>query len=244
MEKIFTTGLVIEMKSCVNLKLIDFLASFGKILYINGPQVLPPPLTPQQEAEVFDGIEKKDENAINMLIVHNLRLVVYIAKKFENTGVPVDDLSSIGTMGLIKAVRSFVPSKNIKFATYASRCVENEILMYLRKRSNKNIDISMDEALSTDSDGNELNLIDVLYTDENEISKNMELESDKNIIWQSLDRLNSREREIMIMRFGLDGKREKTQKEVADIIGISQSYISRLEKRILKKLKKEIEKIG
>lgn len=244
MEEIFTTGLVIEMKSCVNLKLIDFLASFGKILYINGPQVLPPPLTPQQEAEVFDGIEKKDENAINMLIVHNLRLVVYIAKKFENTGVPVDDLSSIGTMGLIKAVRSFVPSKNIKFATYASRCVENEILMYLRKRSNKNIDISMDEALSTDSDGNELNLIDVLYTDENEISKNMELESDKNIIWQSLDRLNSREREIMIMRFGLDGKREKTQKEVADIIGISQSYISRLEKRILKKLKKEIEKIG
>lgn len=244
MEKIFTTGLVIEMKSCVNLKLIDFLASFGKILYINGPQVLPPPLTPQQEAEVFDGIEKKDENAINMLIVHNLRLVVYIAKKFENTGVPVDDLTSIGTMGLIKAVRSFVPSKNIKFATYASRCVENEILMYLRKRSNKNIDISMDEALSTDSDGNELNLIDVLYTDENEISKNMELESDKNIIWQSLDRLNSREREIMIMRFGLDGKREKTQKEVADIIGISQSYISRLEKRILKKLKKEIEKIG
>ena len=232
------------MKSCVNLKLIDFLASFGKILYINGPQVLPPPLTPQQEAEVFDGIEKKDENAINMLIVHNLRLVVYIAKKFENTGVPVDDLTSIGTMGLIKAVRSFVPSKNIKFATYASRCVENEILMYLRKRSNKNIDISMDEALSTDSDGNELNLIDVLYTDENEISKNMELESDKNIIWQSLDRLNSREREIMIMRFGLDGKREKTQKEVADIIGISQSYISRLEKRILKKLKKEIEKIG
>ena len=244
MEKIFTTGLVIEMKSYVNLKLIDFLASFGKILYINGPQVLPPPLTPQQEAEVFDGIEKKDENAINMLIVHNLRLVVYIAKKFENTGVPVDDLSSIGTMGLIKAVRSFVPSKNIKFATYASRCVENEILMYLRKRSNKNVDISMDEALSTDSDGNEINLIDVLYTDENEISKNMEQESDKNIIWQSLDRLNSREREIMIMRFGLDGKREKTQKEVADIIGISQSYISRLEKRSLKKLKKEIEKIG
>ena len=244
MEKIFTTGLVIEMKSCVNLKLIDFLASFGKILYINGPQVLPPPLTPQQEAEVFDGIEKKDENAINMLIVHNLRLVVYIAKKFENTGVPVDDLSSIGTMGLIKAVRSFVPSKNIKFATYASRCVENEILMYLRKRSNKNIDISMDEALSTDSDGNELNLIDVLYTDENEISKNMELESDKNIIWQSLDRLNSREREIMIMRFGLDGKREKTQKEVADIIGISQSYISRLEKRIIARLKKEITRVS
>ena len=244
MEKIFTTGLVIEMKSCVNLKLIDFLASFGKILYINGPQVLPPPLTPQQEAEVFDGIEKKDENAINMLIVHNLRLVVYIAKKFENTGVSVDDLTSIGTMGLIKAVKSFIPSKNIKFATYASRCVENEILMYLRKRSNRNIDISMDEALSTDSEGNELNLIDVLYTQENEISKTMEEESNRQIVWQSLDKLPVREKEIVIMRFGLNGNEEKTQKEVADIIGISQSYISRLEKKILKKLKKEIEKIG
>ncbi|MBQ5326027.1 MAG: sigma-70 family RNA polymerase sigma factor, partial [Oscillospiraceae bacterium] len=174
----------------------------------------------------------------------NLRLVVYIAKKFENTGVPVDDLSSIGTMGLIKAVRSFVPSKNIKFATYASRCVENEILMFLRRRSNKNIDISMDDALSTDADGNELNLIDVLYTDENEISKNMEAESDKDMIWKSLECLTEREKEIMIMRYGLKGAREKTQKEVADIIGISQSYISRLEKRILKKLKKEIEKIG
>lgn len=232
------------MKKVFTKRISKWLSRLLYVFYINGPQTLPPPLTIQQEIEVFAGVEKKDPESINKLIIHNLRLVVYIAKKFENTGVPVDDLSSIGTMGLIKAVRSFVPSKNIKFATYASRCVENEILMYLRKRSNKNIDISMDEALSTDSDGNELNLIDVLYTDENEISKNMELESDKNIIWQSLDRLNSREREIMIMRFGLDGKREKTQKEVADIIGISQSYISRLEKRILKKLKKEIEKIG
>ena len=232
------------MKNVLKAKLSEVLAVFQNILYINGPQVLPPPLTPQQEAEVFAGLERKDRDAINKLIVHNLRLVVYIAKKFENTGVPVDDLSSIGTMGLIKAVKSFVPSKNIKFATYASRCVENEILMYLRKRSNKNIDISMDEALSTDADGNELNLIDVLYTDENEISKNMEIESDKKVIWQSLDCLTQREREIMIMRFGLTGAKEKTQKEVADIIGISQSYISRLEKRILKKLKKEIEKIG
>jgi len=181
---------------------------------------------------------------MNTLIIHNLRLVVYIAKKFENTGVSVDDLTSIGTMGLIKAVKSFVPAKNIKFATYASRCVENEILMYLRKRSNRNIDVSMDEALSTDSDGNELNLIDVLYTDENEISKNMELESDKKTVWKSLDCLSQREKEIMIMRFGLSGREEMTQKEVADIIGISQSYISRLEKRILKKLKREIEKIG
>ena len=179
-----------------------------------------------------------------MLIVHNLRLVVYIAKKFENTNVSIDDLTSIGTMGLIKAVKSFIPSKNIKFATYASRCVENEILMYLRKRSNRNIDISMDEALSTDSDGNELNLIDVLYTDENEISKNIEQESDRAVVWRSLRSLSEREREIMVMRFGLDGEKEKTQKEVADIIGISQSYISRLEKKILKKLKKEIEKIG
>lgn len=225
-------------------KIMSFLSVLNGVLYINGPQVLPPPLTARQEAEVFAGIENKDEEAINKLIVHNLRLVVYIAKKFENTGVPVDDLSSIGTMGLIKAVRSFVPSKNIKFATYASRCVENEILMFLRRRSNKNNDISMDDALSTDADGNELNLIDVLYTDENEISKNMEAESDRDIIWKSLECLTEREKEIMIMRYGLKGAREKTQKEVADIIGISQSYISRLEKRILKKLKKEIEKIG
>ncbi len=232
------------MKRIVILKLWKILAGFQKVLYINGPQMLPPPLTPRQEREVFRGLENKDEKAINTLIVHNLRLVVYIAKKFENTGVPVDDLTSIGTMGLIKAVKSFVPSRNIKFATYASRCVENEILMYLRKRSNRNIDLSMDEALSTDSDGNELNLIDVLFTEENDISKNIELESDKKTVWKSLESLNKREREIMIMRFGLMGNREKTQKEVADIIGISQSYISRLEKRILKKLKKEIEKIG
>ncbi len=215
-----------------------------KTLYINGPQTLPPPLTPQQEEEVFKGLESKDRQAINMLIVHNLRLVVYIAKKFENTGVAIDDLTSIGTLGLIKAVKSFIPSKNIKFATYASRCVENEILMYLRKRSNRNVDLSMDEALSTDSDGNELNLIDILYTDENEISKNIEAESDRKIVWQSLEKLPERERTIMIMRFGLQGKEAKTQKEVADIIGISQSYISRMEKRILKKMKKEIEKIG
>ena len=222
---------------------MKLITAFCKVLYINGPQTLPPPLTKQQEAEVFAGLENKDAESENKLIVHNLRLVVYIAKKFENTGVPVDDLTSIGTMGLIKAVKSFIPSKNIKFATYASRCVENEILMFLRKRSNRNIDISMDEALSTDSDGNELNLIDVLYTDENEISRNMEIESDKKIIWQSLDRLNKREREIMIMRFGLDGKREKTQKEVADMLGISQSYISRLEKKIMLRLRREIQRI-
>ena len=232
------------MKKVFTKRISKWLSRLLYVFYINGPQTLPPPLTTQQETEVFAGVEKKDPEAINKLIIHNLRLVVYIAKKFENTGVSVDDLTSIGTMGLIKAVKSFIPSKNIKFATYASRCVENEILMYLRKRSNRNIDISMDEALSTDSEGNELNLIDVLYTQENEISKTMEEESNRQIVWQSLDKLPVREKEIVIMRFGLNGNEEKTQKEVADIIGISQSYISRLEKKILKKLKKEIEKIG
>ena len=231
------------VKKLVN-KLISIIGGMQKILYISGPQNLPPPLTARQEAEVFAGLERKDEDAVNRLIVHNLRLVVYIAKKFENTAVPVDDLTSIGTMGLIKAVKNFVPSKNIKFATFASKCVENEILMFLRKRSNRNVDISMDEALSTDSDGNELNLMDVLCTEDDEISRNMERESDISLVWQSLDKLPEREREIMIMRFGLKGTPERTQKEVADIIGISQSYISRLEKRIFKKLKKEIEKIG
>ena len=232
------------MKKVFTKRISKWLSRLLYVFYINGPQTLPPPLTIQQEIEVFAGVEKKDPESINKLIIHNLRLVVYIAKKFENTGVSVDDLTSIGTMGLIKAVKSFIPSKNIKFATYASRCVENEILMYLRKRSNRNIDISMDEALSTDSEGNELNLIDVLYTQENEISKTMEEESNRQIVWQSLDKLPVREKEIVIMRFGLNGNEEKTQKEVADIIGISQSYISRLEKKILKKLKKEIEKIG
>ena len=232
------------MKKVFTKRISKWLSRLLYVFYINGPQTLPPPLTIQQEIEVFAGVEKKEPEAINKLIIHNLRLVVYIAKKFENTGVSVDDLTSIGTMGLIKAVKSFIPSKIIKFATYASRCVENEILMYLRKRSNRNIDISMDEALSTDSEGNELNLIDVLYTQENEISKTMEEESNRQIVWRSLDKLPVREKEIVIMRFGLNGNEEKTQKEVADIIGISQSYISRLEKKILKKLKKEIEKIG
>ena len=219
------------------------LSEVNGIYFINGPRMLPPPLTRQQEAEVFAGLERKDRDSMNLLIVHNLRLVVYIAKKFENTNISVDDLTSIGTLGLIKAVRSFVPSRNIKFATYSSRCIENEILMYLRKWSNRNSDISMDEALSTDSDGNELNLIDVLYADENDVSRNMEAESDRFVVWKSLESLSEREKEIMVMRYGLEGE-EKTQKEVAEIIGISQSYISRLEKKILKKLKKEIEKIG
>ena len=231
------------MKKVFTKRISKWLSRLLYVFYINGPQTLPPPLTIQQEIEVFAGVEKKEPEAINKLIIHNLRLVVYIAKKFENTGVSVDDLTSIGTMGLIKAVKSFIPSKNIKFATYASRCVENEILMYLRKRSNRNIDISMDEALSTDSEGNELNLIDVLYTQENEISETMEEESNRQIVWRSLDKLPVREKEIVIMRFGLNGNEEKTQKEVADMLGISQSYISRLEKKIIKRLKKEIVKM-
>lgn len=213
------------------------------IWYINGPQTLPPPLNEAEERQIFEGLEKGDSSARDKMIVHNLRLVIYIAKKFENSTVNIEDLTSIGSLGLIKAVNSFKPSKNIKFATYASRCVENEILMYLRKQSNKNTDISIDDALSVDSDGNELNLIDILYTDEYEVSRNIEEESDKQILWKSIHTLPKREKEIILMRFGLNGVSEKTQKEVADEIGISQSYISRLEKRIFKKLKKEIEKI-
>jgi len=211
--------------------------------YINGPQSLPPPLTEEEEAIIFNGLEMGDKSAKEKMIVHNLRLVIYIAKKFENSIVNIEDLTSIGTLGLIKAVNSFKPSKNIKFATYASRCVENEILMYLRKQSNKNMDISIDDALSVDSDGNELNLIDILYTDGYEVSRNIEEESEKQILWQSIHMLPKREKDIILMRFGLNGQPEKTQKEVADEIGISQSYISRLEKRIFKKLKKQIEKI-
>lgn len=214
-----------------------------KILwYINGPQTLPPPLSEEEEQQIFDGLENGDRQAREKMIVHNLRLVIYIAKKFENSAVSVEDLTSIGSLGLIKAVNSFKPSKNIKFATYASRCVENEILMFLRKQCNRNVDISIDDALSVDSDGNELNLIDILYTDEYEVSSNIEKESEHQMLWQSIEALNKRERDIVLMRFGLDGKPEKTQKEVADEIGISQSYISRLEKRIFKKLKKEMEK--
>ena len=224
-------------------KLLEKISLKTKVLwYINGPQTLPPPLSAEEEQAVFEGLEKGDVQAKEKMIVHNLRLVIYIAKKFECTAVSIDDLTSIGSLGLIKAVNSFIPSRNIKFATYASRCVENEILMYLRKQSNRNVDISIDEALSVDSDGNELNLIDVLYTDEYEVSRNMEEESEKQILWQSINSLNNREKNIILMRFGLDGHREKTQKEVADEIGISQSYISRLEKRIFKKLKKEIER--
>ena len=222
---------------------ISMLTLKVKILwYINGPQILPPPLSDEEEQKLFYGLEKGDKTAREKMIVHNLRLVIYIAKKFESSAVSVEDLTSIGSLGLIKAVNSFKPSKNIKFATYASRCVENEILMFLRKQSNRNIDISIDDALSVDSDGNELNLIDILYTDEYEVSRDMERESEKEVLWRSIRSLSERDQNIILMRFGLNGVHEKTQKEVADEIGISQSYISRLEKRIFNKLKKEIER--
>ena len=214
------------------------------VFYINGPENLPPPLMKQEEQKVLDDIEKGDNSAREKLIVHNLRLVVYISRKFENTGVGIEDLISIGTIGLIKAVNTFCPSKNIKLATYASRCIENEILMYLRKNGQQKNEISIDEPLNVDWDGNELLLSDVLGSDPDEINRGIEFEDEKDILRSVVDELNEREKRIMVMRFGLDGGKEYTQKQVADILGISQSYISRLEKRIIAKIKREIEKVG
>lgn len=213
------------------------------IYYINGPETLPAPLSRDEEEQVFRRLEEKDPEARQILITHNLRLVVYIAKKFESTGIGIEDLVSIGTIGLIKAVNTFCPSKNIKLATYASRCIENEILMFLRKSSQYKNELSIDEPLNIDWDGNELLLSDILGTDENVVNGNIENEAEKSILIEAVENLPERERCIMKMRFGIPGGNEMTQKEVADIIGISQSYISRLEKRIIKKLKKELEKL-
>ncbi len=211
------------------------------IHYVNGPETLPEPLTKKQENDLLLRLEDGDESVREKLIVHNLRLVVYIAKKFENTGVGIEDLVSIGTIGLIKAVRTFRPAKNIKLATYASRCIENEILMYLRKTSQQKNEVSIDEPLNVDWDGNELLLSDVLGSDPDTVNRNIELEDEKNLLIKTIDSLEDREKTIMYMRFGIGGNKEYTQKEVADILGISQSYISRLEKRIIKRLKKTIE---
>ncbi len=216
---------------------------FGNVFYINGSEKLPPPLTKEEEAETFELLKKNEKLAQERLIVHNLRLVVYIAKKFETSGVGIEDLISIGTIGLIKAVKTFCPEKQIKLATYASRCIENEILMFLRKSSQYKNEISIDEPLNIDWDGNELLLSDILGTDEDVVNKGIESESEKNMLMQAIDSLKGREKMIMQMRFGLIDGKEKTQKEVADEIGISQSYISRLEKRIIKKLKINLEKI-
>lgn len=210
--------------------------------YVSGPDNLPEPLTKAEEDTLLQKIAGGDISAREPLIVHNLRLVVYIAKKFDNSGVGIDDLVSIGTIGLIKAVNTFRPEKNIKLATYASRCIENEILMYLRKISLHKTDISIDEPLNIDWDGNELLLSDVLGSEPDEINRNIEAENEKSILLMSVGALSQRERLIMNMRFGLDGETEHTQKEVADLLGISQSYISRLEKRIIERLKREMEK--
>ena len=210
-----------------------------EVYYINGADTLPPPLSKEEEERAIGSLCDSDE-AKNLLIKHNLRLVVYISKKFDNTGVGLEDLISIGTIGLIKAVNTYNPDKNIKLATYASRCIENEILMYMRKNASHRGDISIDEPLNTDWDGNELLLSDVLGTEENSVGENIERNEEERCVREAVSRLDSREREIIELRYGLDGRREMTQKEVADRLGISQSYISRLEKKIIGRLKKQI----
>ncbi len=210
------------------------------IYYINGPETLPPPLKSDEEAEIMKRIEKGDEKAREPLITHNLRLVVYIAKKFEAPGANVEDLISIGTIGLIKAVNTFCPSRNIKLATYASRCIENEILMYFRKSAQQKNEISIDEPLNVDWDGNELLISDVLGSDADEVNQRLEQESEQAQLMKAVSRLSKRELTIMELRFGLNGRKPHTQKQVADILGISQSYISRLEKKIISRLKQEI----
>ncbi len=224
-------------------KFLDFFSLSENLLrYIGGSEALPNPYTAEEEAELVCKL-KTDEGVRDALIEHNLRLVVYIARRFENTGVDLDDLVSIGTIGLIKAVNSFDCDKNIKLATYASRCIENEILMYLRRTVKLKSEVSFDEPLNTDWEGNELLLSDVMGTDGDVVYKKIENGVETELLKEALKKLNNREREIVEMRFGLSGKEEKTQREVADLLGISQSYISRLEKKIISRLKKEFAKM-
>lgn len=213
------------------------------VYYIGGTDVLPPPLPPEEEKELTSRLAVDDAEARSILIEHNLRLVVYIAKRFENAGVNVEDLVSIGTIGLIKAVNTFAPEKNIKLATYASRCIENEILMYLRRNGKTKSEVSFDEPLNVDWDGNELLLSDILGTEEDVIFEHLEGEVNRRLLYHAIKKLDDRERRIVEMRFGLAGGREMTQKEVAEIMGISQSYISRIEKKIINRLKREINKM-
>lgn len=229
-------------------RLISLCSFFGEdtVFYINGSDVLPAPLETSEEAEIIEKLKNADERTAvklkNKLVERNLRLVVYIAKRFENTGIGIEDLISIGTMGLMKAINTFNTEKNIKLATYASRCIENEILMFIRKNAKSRNDVSLDEPLNVDWDGNELLLSDVLGTDENEVHKGIEEEEERSMLRNAVSRLKRRDKTIIELRFGLtraDGK-EMTQKEVAELLGISQSYISRLEKRIISNLKKEI----
>lgn len=214
-----------------------------EIYYIGGSEALPPPLSKEEEQELLVKLVEGDQDARSTLIERNLRLVVYIARKFENTKINIEDLISIGTIGLIKAVNTFNPEKKIKLATYASRCIENEILMYLRRNNKRKTEVSFDEPLNVDWDGNELLLSDVLGTDEDIITRDMEKKIDRTLLKKAILLLNDREKEIMELRFGLAGGKEKTQKDVADQLGISQSYISRLEKRIIKRLQKEFNKM-
>jgi RNA polymerase sporulation-specific sigma factor len=223
----------------IRLKLLPYRG----IYFIGSSEVLPPPLKPEEEEHFLAALAAGDESVKSVLIEHNLRLVVYIARKFENTGVGIEDLVSIGTIGLIKAVNTFDPSKKIKLATYASRCIENEILMYLRRNSRNKAEVSFDEPLNIDWDGNELLLSDVLGTDADLTYRKIEQEEDRKLLAVALENLNGRERYIMDLRFGLSTGRERTQKEVADELGISQSYISRLEKRIIKKLRLQMAKM-
>ncbi len=215
-----------------------------EIFYIGGNDVLPPPLPPAEEAKMLEAYAAGSQDARSVLIEHNLRLVVYIAKKFENAGVNVEDLISIGTIGLIKAVNTFKLDKNIKLATYASRCIENEILMYLRRNTKLKSEVSLDEPLNVDWDGNELLLSDILGTENDIVSQRLEEEVNRKLLYGAMNKLDPREKELMEMRFGLKTGHEMTQKEVADRLGISQSYISRLEKRIIARLQKEIRKLG
>ena len=226
------------------MKLLEWLKKLGLlpekgIYYIGGSDILPPPLTGAEEQEALEAMERGDEGAKQRLVEHNLRLVVYIARRFENTGINLEDLISIGTIGLIKAIGTYRMDKKIKLATYASRCIENEILMHIRKTANQKTEVSLDEPINMDGDGNELLLSDILGTEEDMILRPLEDDVDICVLRQALRELPDREREIVCMRYGLEGRKELTQKEVAQKMGISQSYISRLEKRILQRLKKE-----
>ena len=212
----------------------------GKIMYIGGSDVLPAPLRPEDERCAIEALAAGDETARQTLIEHNLRLVVYIARRFENTGVNLEDLISIGTIGLIKAVNTFRPDRNIKLATYSSRCIENEILMHIRKIANQKTEVSLDEPINTDWDGNELLLSDILGTDADAVSRPLEDDAERTMLLHAIETLCERDRRIILLRFGIGGTHEATQKEVADLLGISQSYISRLEKRIIVHLRQEM----
>ncbi|MDD3838966.1 MAG: RNA polymerase sporulation sigma factor SigE [Clostridia bacterium] len=237
------TKFYVKAKLLYNYVLIKLIKKINLIFYISGSEALPPPLSNDEEIFLINKLDGGDKGVKRVLIERNLRLVVYIARKFENTGIGIEDLISIGTIGLIKAVNTFDPNKKIKLATYASRCIENEILMYLRRNYKIKSEISFDEPLNIDWDGNELLLSDILGTENDQVYQFIEDEVDRELLGIAMQKLTNREKKIMELRFGLRGQKEKTQKEVADILGISQSYISRLEKRIIKRLKKEISRM-